>query len=90
VPDKAERVKNFHEQTLHALAELVAAAGLSHPNQLGPQHVYRRVNAQKVETFVDLYPPLATGELLRATEHPQFAAAWKMAQAASFAAVTGK
>ena len=28
VPDKAERVASFHRNTLHALAELVAAAGL--------------------------------------------------------------
>jgi glutamate synthase domain-containing protein 2 len=32
VPDKAERVASFHRNTLHALAELVAAAGLSHPS----------------------------------------------------------
>ncbi len=85
VPDKAERVKNFHNQTLQALAELIAAAGLTHPGDLKPLHIYRRVNAQKVETFADLYPPLAVGELLRGTEHPRFASAWKMAQANSFA-----
>ena len=28
VPDKAERVRNFHRSTLHALQELVQAAGL--------------------------------------------------------------
>ena len=31
VGDKAERVFHFHESTLHALAEFVAAAGLDHP-----------------------------------------------------------
>ena len=30
VPDKAQRVANFHRNTLHALAELLAAAGLTH------------------------------------------------------------
>ena len=31
VPDKATRVANFHDKTLHALQELVQAAGLEHP-----------------------------------------------------------
>ena len=31
VPDKADAVYNFHHATLHALAELIAAAGLDHP-----------------------------------------------------------
>ena len=32
VPDKAERVHNFHRNTVHALAELIAAMGLDHTN----------------------------------------------------------
>ncbi|CAI3791984.1 hypothetical protein GLGCALEP_00313 [Pseudomonas sp. MM221] len=32
VPDKAERVASFHRNTLHALAEMLAAAGLEHPS----------------------------------------------------------
>src|SRR5262249_602743 len=43
VPDKSERVFNFHQNTLNALKELLAAAGLSHPSELGPEHVIRRV-----------------------------------------------
>ena len=42
VSDKSVRVANFHRETLHALAELVAAAGLSHPNEFRPQHFMRR------------------------------------------------
>ena len=30
VPDKAERVHNFHRNTVHALAEMIAAMGLDH------------------------------------------------------------
>jgi hypothetical protein len=32
--DKAERVYHFHQQTLHALQELVQAAGLQHPREI--------------------------------------------------------
>jgi hypothetical protein len=31
VPDKAQRVVNYHRSTLHALGEPVGAAGLKHP-----------------------------------------------------------
>ena len=34
VPHKIERVYNYHHATLHALAELIAAAGLEHPQQI--------------------------------------------------------
>ena len=44
VADKAERVYHFHHTTLHALAEVVAAAGLSHPNELPPRHFSKRVS----------------------------------------------
>src|ERR1700693_6003349 len=36
VADKWVKVKNFHAATLQALAELVAAAGLDHPNEFMP------------------------------------------------------
>jgi glutamate synthase domain-containing protein 2 len=36
VPVKAGRVLNFHRNTLNALKELLAAAGLGHPSELGP------------------------------------------------------
>ncbi len=37
VPDKAERVRNFHDSTLEALGDLVGASGLSHPSDLSPR-----------------------------------------------------
>jgi glutamate synthase domain-containing protein 2 len=84
VPDKLERVYNFHRSTLHALAELTAAAGLDHPGQFRPAHFCCRVSARDVLTFADLYPPLRPGELVDGTSDPRFCQAWKMAHADSF------
>ena len=64
VPDKAERVRNFHANTLHALADMLAAAGLSHPAELEPHHLVRRVSATEVKPFSDLHVFLAPGVLL--------------------------
>ncbi|MFM9941656.1 MAG: FMN-binding glutamate synthase family protein [Hyphomicrobiaceae bacterium] len=85
VTDKAQRVANFHRETLQALAELVAAAGLAHPGELQPHHFMRRITADRVLSFADIYRVLKPGELLAGTTHPQFAEAWAMARADSFA-----
>jgi glutamate synthase domain-containing protein 2 len=84
VPDKLERVYNFHRSTLHALAELTAAAGLDHPDQFRPVHFCRRVSPHEVATFADLYPALRPGELVEGTGDPRFCEAWTMARADSF------
>ncbi|MGL6210917.1 MAG: FMN-binding glutamate synthase family protein, partial [Paracoccaceae bacterium] len=48
VPDKAERVYNFHKNTVHALGELIAAAGLTRASEISPHHFLRRAGAEKV------------------------------------------
>jgi glutamate synthase domain-containing protein 2 len=85
VPDKAERVYNFHRSTLYALAELTAAAGLDHPNDFRPAHFCRRVSTHEVMTFAELYPSLADGELLAGARDQNLREAWGMARPDSFA-----
>jgi glutamate synthase domain-containing protein 2 len=86
VPDKAERVANFHHNTLHALAELVAAAGLSHPSELRPHHFQRRSNSDQVISFAQQYEHLENGQLLLDPQSsPLFREAWAMSAASSFA-----
>ncbi|MDR3374671.1 MAG: FMN-binding glutamate synthase family protein [Ancalomicrobiaceae bacterium] len=87
VTDKAARVSMFHNSTLRALAEVVAAAGLDHPNQLRTRHLSRRISQHEIVSYDVLYPTLEPGELLRGTERPDFAKAWAMAEAGSFAEV---
>jgi glutamate synthase domain-containing protein 2 len=86
VPDKTERVYNFHHYTLHALAELTAAAGFSHPNEMRPIHFSRRVSNTEVMSFARLYPSLHPGELIEGTNDPRFKDAWAMARPDSFSA----
>ena len=86
VPTKADRVREFHKSTLHALAELVAAAGLTHPNQLRPEHIIRRISSTEVTSLATLYKFLKPGELLSdASGHKVFAYYWKKASADTFA-----
>jgi glutamate synthase domain-containing protein 2 len=88
VPDKLDRVANFHASTMHSLIELTAAAGLDHPNEFRPHHFSRRISASQVMTFAELYPPLAPGELLNGPRDTRFRDAWDMAHASDFRPVT--
>ena len=86
VPTKAERVHHFHHSTLHALSELLAAAGLQHPQDLKPEHIIRRISSTEVASLAGLYKFLKPGELLNDTaEHKVFAYYWGKARAESFA-----
>ncbi len=85
VPDKADRVASFHHNTLHALSELIAAAGLTHPAQLRPHHIVRRVAHNDVRLLSNLYPFLQPGELLDGDAEPTvFRTFWPKARAESF------
>ena len=86
VPEKAERVRHFHASTLAALAELVGAAGLTHPRELRPQHILRRLSPTEVRSFAELYPALVPGELLTGGGGERYARLWASAGAGSFAA----
>jgi glutamate synthase domain-containing protein 2 len=88
VPTKAGRVYNYHEQTLHALKELVQAAGLNHPGEITASHIVRRHSEQGVKLLANLLPFVAPGSLLGGADampHQVFRTYWPMAQAGSFA-----
>jgi len=88
VPTKADRVYNFHDQTLRALKELVQAAGLIHPGDITAQHIVRRNSDHGVKLLANLLPFVQRGSLLRGEmPHQVFATYWPMAQASSFASV---
>ncbi len=85
VSDKADRVYNFHRNTLLALSEMIAAAGLDHPGRLGPHHLVRRVSLTEIRLFSQLHIFLEDGELLSgASDRDFYGAAWRLAQAESF------
>jgi glutamate synthase domain-containing protein 2 len=91
VPTKADRVFNFHQETLKALKDMVQAAGLTHPGAISAQHIVRRLDDSQVRLLVNLMPQVAVGALLKdellADQHNVFKLYWPLAQAKSFAAL---
>ncbi|WP_375581660.1 FMN-binding glutamate synthase family protein [Acinetobacter baumannii] len=65
VPTKAERVFNFHKNTLHALSEMIAAAGLRHPSDIKAHHLAQRINDREIKNYAQLHFFLKEGELLQ-------------------------
>ena len=86
VPDKAERVHNFHRLTLKALSGMLAAAGLEHPDDLKPYHLVRRVSPTEIRQFSELHTFLQPDELLgEDCKDGVYAGNWRRASADSFA-----
>ncbi len=86
VQDKAPRVAHFHRNTLHALAELLQASGLQHPEALQTHHIACRLENGHVTLFSTEFPEIAPGALLRDELSTRvFQVAWPMANADSFA-----
>lgn len=87
VGNKSDRVARFHRNTMHALAEIAGAAGLTDPRNFMPYHFMFR---QKDSEFLDgneVYPYLPNGFLLADEEYPELADwhdRWERASAESF------
>lgn len=85
VPDKAERVYQFHKNTLKALKDLLAASGLHHPQEIGPEHIISRISPTEVRSLATMHLWLKPGEVLEhVPEHRVFQAFWEEASADSF------
>ena len=95
VTDKAERVKNFHKNTLANLADLLGAAGLNHPDQVMESHITLRDSSGQAKPLASVVPHVDAGALLVA-EHDHivlgslpepFKTYWPKAGAQTFALV---
>src|SRR5262249_3409426 len=84
VPDKAQRVHNYHRNTVHALAEMIAAMGLGHTSELGPHHVVRRVNQLQALALYEIYDFLEPNELVDGQAPARFQQFWDTASAETF------
>ena len=86
VPDKATRVAQFHRSTLHALQELVQAAGLRHPKDITAHHIVRRTGDSQVHLLSNVVLHVQPGALLGPLDgqHNVFQIYWPRACAESF------
>ena len=84
VTDKAERVYNYHRNTIDDLAQVVAACGLDHPSQLSPHLLCHRTSALHHESYANLFNWLQPGDLVAGKAHDKFSPSWDAASADQF------
>ncbi|MBS7812735.1 FMN-binding glutamate synthase family protein [Roseococcus pinisoli] len=86
VPDKAERVARFHDRTVEALADMLGAAGLRHPDDLRPHHLVRRTGAAQLRQFDRTHYFAQPRDLIEnRAESDFYRENWDLARADSFA-----
>ena len=98
VETKAERVKNFHHNTLHSLLELTEATGLEDPKHFDLHHFMRRVNQNQSHSLSTLIASMEPGALLTSKGFKQsdktwpnvFQEYWSHASESSFAEIKPK
>ena len=84
VADKAPRVASYHRNTLGAIAQVIGAAGLSHPQDLRPWHIHIRSTTGAVVRGDAVYHHLPRGALLSGEVDDRLKREWDRASAYSF------
>ena len=64
VPDKAERVFAFHQNTVASLADLIGSAGLMYPSEITPDYLLSRDSSGKISSLASQLTTLSPGVLL--------------------------
>ena len=85
VPDKAKRVYNFHHNSMHALLEVLQAAGVMHPSELKAHHIMKRISptaSAPLSTMLNLLEP---GDLVNGNyKYEVYKNYWEKAKATTF------
>ncbi len=82
IKSKSQRVANFHNKTIDALINLIAACGINDLNQLKPKYIYRRIGGTEIANYEELYPSLKPLCLVNHTNVPkQWQEIWSIASA---------
>jgi glutamate synthase domain-containing protein 2 len=87
VPSRGVRVRNFHHHTLGAVAELLGAAGIEHPDHLNRRHIVRRLSGSQIKLADQIYPKASDGVLITGNgvlEDPRLRNYWSVVSIDSF------
>lgn len=83
--EKSVRVARFQHETVKSAMELMASAGLRHPDEVDRSVISARTGSTKIETYYEMYPEIETGCLLNENTVPkEYLYFWKKATAEQF------
>ncbi len=84
VPDKTNRIRRYHHETVESFLELIGAAGLRSPKEVRPHHVCRRVDERKTMHYGHLFPRVFDGCLLAGEGPEHMQALFELADSSRF------
>jgi len=83
--EKSVRVARFQRETVKSAMDLMASAGIAHPDDVDRTVVSTRIDKTQVKTFYEIYPELVKGCLLNEESVPkEFLYFWKKASIDKF------
>lgn len=83
--EKSIRVARFQHETVKSAMELMASAGLRHPDEVDRTVISARTGNTKIETYYEMYPEIDAGCLLNESTVPkEYLYFWKKASANQF------
>lgn len=71
VEDKKDRVFHYHNKTIFAVREMLAAMGLQSSEDAGPWHLMHRTINQEIQSYAEVHPELVPGILLSQSNIPE-------------------
>ncbi|MGK0223809.1 MAG: glutamate synthase domain-containing protein 2 [Limisphaerales bacterium] len=85
VPEKANRVKNYHAGSIKSLADLASATRLGAPHEFRLHHFSRRLSDLSAITLDQFYPQMVPGSLLDESAPDDWQSACSHSSAENFA-----
>lgn len=82
---KKIRVANYHYETVKSAVDLMGAAGISDPDKLHRAHINRRISPKEVQTYLDTYPYIPSGSLLKMPYPQSYKTLMEITSSQSFA-----
>jgi len=71
VDDKKVRVAHFQKETIHSFVELMAAAGIDHPDLINRSHITMRISPFNTRTYEEIFHYITEGSLLETESIPR-------------------
>ena len=85
VHKRKHNAATFHNATVQSFLDLVGAMGLSSPDELRPDHIYRRIANETEKTYAELYTYIPPGHLIHAKKiDPAYERNWSIARSDAF------
>lgn len=84
VEDKGARVRNYHVGVMNSAKRILASMGLDDFKDLGPEHVFHRVDSTHSKSYAQLYDWFEPGAFLTGDVPEDWAERWERADANTF------